>query len=192
MSRDFQAIESAFGLVDREVWIVTSSTADGRRGGLLATWIAEASIDRENPILLAGIAPNHYTRELIDDSAAFAAHLVTSDEISVALDFAIGSGRDRDKLKGIEFQAAVTGSPILKAALAWFDCRVFHRVDTGDRIYYWADVLAADCLRDGSPLRQKELFRAANEPQRKQLIADRDFDIEIQRPLCQAWRKSLA
>ncbi|MCH5374424.1 MAG: flavin reductase family protein, partial [Planctomycetes bacterium] len=106
-------------MVDREVWIVTSSTEDGRRGGLLATWVAQASIDRDNPVLLAGIAPNHYTAELIDESRSLAAHLVSADQAALALSFAIGSGRDRDKLAGLEFRSAASGSPILAAAHLW-------------------------------------------------------------------------
>ena len=67
-------IEEVFGIVDREVWIVTAT--DGtRRGGLVATWVSQASIDREHPVVLIGIAPNHFTAELIDASRAFGLHL---------------------------------------------------------------------------------------------------------------------
>ena len=58
-------VESIFRLVNREIWIVTA--ADGeRRGGLAATWVSQASIDRDKPVVVIGIAPNHFTAELID------------------------------------------------------------------------------------------------------------------------------
>mgnify|MGYP002087204098 CR=1 FL=1 len=58
-------IDALLRLVDREVWIVTAA-AGGKRGGLTATWVAQASIDRERPVILAGLAPNHFTTELVE------------------------------------------------------------------------------------------------------------------------------
>ncbi len=53
-------IEQVFGLIDREIWIVTAA-AGGKRGGLVATWVSQASIDKHTPTVVVGIAANHYT-----------------------------------------------------------------------------------------------------------------------------------
>ena len=93
--------DAIFRQVTREIWIVTA--ADGqRRGGLVATWVAQASLDPTTPVVMIAIAQNHYTRELIDASGTFALHMITADQISLAWQFAIGSGRDRDKLSGLK------------------------------------------------------------------------------------------
>ena len=68
-------IDSALRLVDREIWVVTASDGE-RRGGLVATWVTAASIDRERPMLLAALGANHFTTELVQTSKAFAAHLL--------------------------------------------------------------------------------------------------------------------
>jgi flavin reductase (DIM6/NTAB) family NADH-FMN oxidoreductase RutF len=128
-------IDTILRLVDREVWIVTSAAA-GNRGGLTATWVAPASIDAQRPVLLVGIAPNHFTAELIEESHAFVAHLLRVDQTSLAFDFARDSGRQRDKLTGLEFASAVTGVPVLRDCLAWLDCRVFAQYDAGDRLFF--------------------------------------------------------
>ena len=123
-------IESIFRLVHREIWIVTA--ADGqRRGGLAATWVSQASIDRDNPVVLIGIAPNHFTAELIDASQSFALHLISLDAIELAWNFALGSGRDRDKLAGIAATRGITGSPLLHDALAFLECRAQAPVSHG-------------------------------------------------------------
>src|SRR5438132_216552 len=63
MTAELDEIDSALRLVDRELWIITAS--DGpRRGGLVATWVSVASIDRQRPVLLACLAPNRFTTEL--------------------------------------------------------------------------------------------------------------------------------
>ena len=183
-------IEQVFGNIDREVWIVTAA-AGGRRGGLVATWVSQASIDREHPIVMAGIAPNHFTAELIDASQAFGLHLITEGQVDHAWNFGVGSGRDRDKLAGIETSVKETGSPILRECLAWLDCRVFGAHRTGDRIYYWADVVAGDMASAGLPLTESQLIGLATDTQKRALRRGRDADIAIQRPRQQAWRADL-
>jgi flavin reductase (DIM6/NTAB) family NADH-FMN oxidoreductase RutF len=184
------AVAAVFQLTDREVWVVTAA-AGNRRGGLLATWVSEASIDREHPTVLAGIAPNHFTAELIDAAGGFAAHLLRADQIALALDFALGSGRDRDKLQGLAVTIHQTGSPVLHDCLAWLDCRVYARLEAGDRIYYWADAVAAGCRGSQRPLTQAGLLAAANDEQHRLLRDDLRHDVALQRPWAAAWREHL-
>jgi flavin reductase (DIM6/NTAB) family NADH-FMN oxidoreductase RutF len=191
-------IDAALRLVDRELWIITA--ADGkRRGGLLATWVSAASIDPERPVLLAGISPNHFTAELVQSSRAFAAHLLRTDQIELAWNFANGSGRDRDKLAGLEVQKHETGSPVLTDCLAWFDCRVFADYNAGDRLFFWADIVAGSGPDPAVPRSTSEATRALCEhrffhsltpAQRQSLLADRNSDILKSRPLHHQWRQS--
>lgn len=202
---DFAAIDAALRLIDREIWVITA--ADGeRRGGLVATWVSTASIDRDRPVLLAGIAPNHFTAELVQASGAFAAHLLRPDQSAVAWNFAAGSGRDRDKLASVECSRGQTGSPLLADCLAWFDCRVFARYDAGDRLFFWADVagtLRVPSLGNGSSmaddgtrsvptttatLREHVFITSLTDDQRRQLLADRTADLAVHRPLYDSWR----
>lgn len=188
--RDLDAIDAALRLVNRELWIVTAAAGE-RRGGLAATWVSSASIDREHPVMLVGIAPNHYTAELIDASGAFGLHLLDTSQVAVAMNFARGSGRERDKLAGLEMNTGQTGAPLLANCLAWFDCRAFARISTGDRIFYWADVLAAGQPGTGTPLREQDFFAGATAEQKAALLANRDADIKVQHPPWKAWRESL-
>ena len=180
-------IDRVLRLVDREVWIITAA-AGQRRGGLTATWVTQASIDRQRPVLIAGIAPNHFTATLVDESLAFAAHLLRADQAAVAFNFAQGSSRQRDKFAGLTTIARPSGPPILADCLAWCDCRVFSRHDTGDRLFFWADVVEARQVSQALPLREQSFFQALSEDQRRQLAADRKADIAAQRPLHESWR----
>ncbi len=190
MTAEFSTIESALKLVDRELWVVTA--ADGaRRGGLLATWVSSASIDRARSVLLAGIAPNHFTAELVDASGHVGLHLLRPDQMEIALGFAIGSGRDRDKFAGVDLEVSASGTPLMKDCLAWFEGQVFARLATGDRTFYWIEVLTAGRNGDGPAAREQDLFRAATPEQMTKLIASRDADIALQRPAHDAWRGAL-
>ncbi len=183
-------IEQVFGLIDREIWIVTAAAGD-ERGGLVATWVSQASIDKNTPTVVVGIATNHYTCELIDLSSAFALHLLRPDQMEVAWDFASGSGRDRDKLALLAAHTEGSESPVLDDCLAWLDCRVFFRFDGGDRIYFFADVLSGGILDAGNPLSESMLIGGATEEQCAALAEHRDRDILSQRPLYREWREQV-
>lgn len=193
MPPNLDQIDAVLKLVDREVWIVTAAAGknalDNRRGGLTATWVQSASIDRERPVLLAAIAPNHFTAELIQSTGGFAAHLLRVDQVAVAWNFANGSSRDRDKLAGLQFTLGETHSPILADCRAWCDCRVFARFDAGDRLFFWADVLSAGQPSGGPPLREQEFIKGLSSDQRTALLASREADVMIQRPLHEDWRR---
>jgi len=76
----------------------------------------------------------------------------------------------------------------LEHCLAWFDCRVFARHDAGDRLFFWADVVAAERRGTGNPLREQAFIRSLTDEQRKVLALQRELDLKIQRPLADAWR----
>lgn len=179
-----------FQLIDREIWIVTAADTH-RRGGLVATWVAQANLDLDRPQVQIAIARNHFTSELVDASGAFALHLIERGQIEHVWNFGIGSGRDRDKLKGLPAATSITGAPILQDCLAWMDCRVFTQLDAGDRIIYWADVVAAARHRHGQPLRAAAALAAADSSQLEALEDNLRRDIDIQRPLNAAWRTSV-
>ncbi|HTN76401.1 MAG TPA: flavin reductase family protein [Pirellulaceae bacterium] len=185
-----ESIDAALRLVNRELWIVTA-THGASRGGLVATWVSSVSIDREHPVMLIGLAPQHFTRELVEQSGCLGLHLIATDQLASAFDFAIGSGRDRDKLQGLETFTAVTGAPLLKECVAWFDCRVFARLVTGDRVFFWADIVAGETIRAIAPAREHDLFAGATAEQKQKLIADRAASVAVQRPAQAAWCRNL-
>ena len=178
---------AAMELLDREIWIITAEQGE-RRGGLVATWVSWASIDPASPQVLISLARNHFTAELVAGSGRFAAHLITAAQLDLVWNFALGSGRDRDKLQGIPLQPRPDSPPILAACLLWLDCRVFQRLDAGDRLYFWADVVEGGQVAEGTPLRQQQALALATEAQRSQLDADRKRDIALLRPLHLRWR----
>lgn len=191
MAENNQEINQVFGLLDREVWIVTSAAA-GRRGGLLATWVSQASIDPEDPLVVIALAVNHHTKELVERGGAFGLHLIARDQIELAWQFALGSGRDRDKLAGVDQAPRATGVPILADCLAWLDCQVIDRHEAADRMLFWGRVVGGGVLRTGTPLRERELMASATPEQAQALRRDLQSDIELQRPLIAAWKANCA
>jgi flavin reductase (DIM6/NTAB) family NADH-FMN oxidoreductase RutF len=165
--------------MDREIWIITVA-ARGRRGGLTATSVSVASLDPQRPMLLVGITPNHFTAELIAGSEAFVAHLLRPDQAAVAWNFADGSGRDRDKLATLTTNTSPQGVPILVDCLAWLECRSLNRFTAADRVFFWADVIAAQTVSPGPPLRENAFMGSLTDSQRRQLAAAKAADLTLQ------------
>lgn len=183
----FQIIDDIFRQIDREVWIVTAE-AGGRRGGLVATWVSQSSIDPQRPMLVAAIAPSHYTHDLIERSGALVAHLITAEQVKLAWQFGLKSGRNVDKFVGLEATNSGLGAPILHDCLAWLECKVVTKYETGDRTFYWTDVVAGEKKQVGPPLRERELFAAANAEQLAALKASRMVDARTLQAAAAQWR----
>ena len=176
------AADRIFKKVARPVWIVTAGTPAGR-GGLVASWVMQTSIDPLAPRVVIGLAPNHHTAQLVDRSGAFALHLIGPHHIDHVWRFGISTGAEHDKLAGLDARTGQTGSPILEECLAWFDCVVSDRHDGGDRLYFWGDVLACEELSGGPVLTEEGVFRLAHDSQKALLKRGLDEDIELHRTL---------
>jgi flavin reductase (DIM6/NTAB) family NADH-FMN oxidoreductase RutF len=182
-------VPAVLGRVDPVLWVVTAA-AGGRRGGLVATFVSEASIVPEWPRLVAGLARQHHTWALVEASGAFAVHLFGEDRLDWIWRFGLGSGRDRDKLAGLEVRQAVTGAPILEAALGWLDCRVEARLDTGDRTVYLAAVERGALSRSGRPLTVKRMMALAPAARRGELERRLAADAAVDRAAIRSWRSA--
>jgi flavin reductase (DIM6/NTAB) family NADH-FMN oxidoreductase RutF len=175
--------------LDRELWVVTAS-AQGRRGGLIATFVNQASIVPELPRVVLGVARQHNTARLIDESGAFALHLIGEEHIDWVWRFGLRSGRKEDKLEGLTVTYGPTRSPLLRDALAWLDCRVEDRLETGDRTLYLADVMAGESLRPEPPLRFSRMIELAEPERRLQLKEQIERDRIIEAAAIETWRQT--
>ena len=179
---------SVFALVDRALWVVTAASGQ-RHGGLVATFVSDASIVPELPRVVAGLAKQHHTWGLVEESGAFALHLIDEGLLEWVWRFGLASGRDGDKLAGLDVRAGPTGSPILADALAWLDCRVEARLDTGDRTLYLAEVVAAGVNRPGTPLTFQRMLQFAPPGRRAELRRRYDADGKADAAAIRAWRE---
>jgi flavin reductase (DIM6/NTAB) family NADH-FMN oxidoreductase RutF len=178
---DTTAAVALFARLDRELWLVTAQTGE-RRGGLIATFVGQASLCPEYPRVVVGISRQHYTWELIEASGAFGLHLLGVDNVAWVEQFGLLTGHETDKFAGRQTELALTGSPILVDALGWLDCSVETKLETGDRTLYLAQVVQGDLAGQGSPLtvRQMMAHLAPGVLARLSYLVDRDSGIDAQ------------
>jgi flavin reductase (DIM6/NTAB) family NADH-FMN oxidoreductase RutF len=133
----------AFTALVHGVYVIT--TASGTQvNGMTASWVSQVSL---NPLLLmVSIAPSRYTHDLIKESEVFAVNVLTADQVDLGKRFGFASGRRVDKFAGLDFITAVTGSPILPQAYAYFDARLVGTFPAGDHTLFVGEVVAAKIL----------------------------------------------
>jgi flavin reductase (DIM6/NTAB) family NADH-FMN oxidoreductase RutF len=186
--RPVQDINAVLAQLDRELWVVTA--ADGKqRGGLIATFVSQASIVPEMPRVLVGIAKQHHTRKLIDASGVFALHLLEETKLEWVWRFGLQSGHGVDKLAGLAWQLGATASPLLSEALAWLECRVEARFDTGDRTVYLAEVVAGKKISAAKPLTFRHLLQLAPPERLAQMKALLVRDAHADALVIERWRE---
>jgi flavin reductase (DIM6/NTAB) family NADH-FMN oxidoreductase RutF len=181
-------VNQVFATIDRELWLVTAR-AGFRRGGLLATFVNQASIVPDLPRVLVGLARQHFTHELVEASGAFALHLLGEEHLEWAWRFGLESGQDVDKLAGLAHTDKATGSPVLTEAPAWLDCRVEARLDSGDRTIYLAEVVDGHMVGNQPVLTVKRLLQLAPGDKLRQLKEALARDGQVDAAAIRAWRR---
>lgn len=105
------------------VQIVTTAHEGEKRG---VTITAACSVSDNPPMLLACVNASNPKNAIFEKSGRFALNTLSADQIELANAF---SGRDPAMTSEQRFamgnwQELVTGAPVLKDALAAFDCRI--------------------------------------------------------------------
>jgi flavin reductase (DIM6/NTAB) family NADH-FMN oxidoreductase RutF len=96
------------------------------------------------------VHPNRYSHTLIANSGCFALHVLTSDQSDLLGRF---KGPDpHAKFSSIQWQPGLTGCPVLKDCMAYFECRVTAEYTPGNHTLFLGEVLEAQVIGKGNIL----------------------------------------
>jgi flavin reductase (DIM6/NTAB) family NADH-FMN oxidoreductase RutF len=130
----------AMALLPTGVTVVT--IADGR-DDIGATVSALVSISTDPPVVMLSVAGEGYVAEVVGEVGAFAVSVLAADQRAVAGRFAAeGRPSARHLVSGLaHHRGAHTGAIVLDDALAAMECSVRQRVEVGDHVVFFADVV---------------------------------------------------
>ncbi|MEA2086340.1 MAG: flavin reductase [Chloroflexota bacterium] len=131
---------------------VVCSRKGGRLNGQIANTVFQ--ITSEPPTIAVSINKNNSTHEFIRESKVMAVSVLSRDTpLSFIGHFGFKSGRDIDKLKGINYKTGETRAPVVTDnALAYLEARVIQEVDVGTHTIFVGELVGADVLREGEPM----------------------------------------
>ncbi|MBF6601246.1 MAG: flavin reductase [Dehalococcoidia bacterium] len=149
-----ESAKPALEQISYGLYIIGSKDGD-EVNGMTANWLTQCSFE-PRMVALAVEAESH-TMTNIRASRVFSVNLVAEADTRLIEQFVEPQARAGNKLGGIDFRTATTGSPILEQALAWLECEVVQTVMTGDHELVVGRVVAGGENREGEPLTLKAM-----------------------------------
>ena len=141
--------------------VAITSSWQGKVNAQIAVTVITASIVHDVPRLIVGIWKGNFTHEFIVNSRAFAVHLLNRGQLQLVKNFGFYTGREREKLKNVPYSLGTTGSPILKEAHSYADCRVINAMDGGDMTGFLVDVVDGGIITGGEWMTLDYFYYAA-------------------------------
>jgi flavin reductase (DIM6/NTAB) family NADH-FMN oxidoreductase RutF len=129
------------------MYVIGSHKGDRLNGQIANTLV---QLPSEPPTVAVSINKSNLTNEFIKASRVFAASMICqSAPLPFIGGFGFRSGRDVDKLKGINYKSGQTGSPIfLDNTTAYIEAEVIQDVDVGTHTIFIGKVVAAEILTE--------------------------------------------
>ena len=146
---DRAAITSAMSHLTHGVYVL--GTRRGReQTAMTASWVAQTS--ERPPTVAVAVRDDRYTHDIIIESGTFSLSVLREDQVNVATHFAETSGEYHDKLRGIPYDLAPSGAPVLLDCLAYLDCRVLDTARVGDHTVFIGEVTTGEAYGRDYPL----------------------------------------
>ena len=91
-----------------------------------------ASIVPERPRLLVSLSKTNYTEGLVRASGWLSVTLLSDTQAGLLEPLGLRSGRDGNKLTGLEVELTASGAPTFPGGVGALDCEVLEALDLGD------------------------------------------------------------
>ena len=146
------SVASSFQRLTQGVYVVGVAHAE-MRNAFTAAWVMQVSFD---PLLLAlSINPRNSSYVLVKEGGAFSVNVLKKGQLDLAAHF--GRPARADKLAVTEWTTGRTGAPLLREAVAWFECRVLAEYPAGDHVLVLGQVIAGKLLdAEGEPMTYRD------------------------------------
>ena len=129
------------------LYVVTSKKGD-RLNGQIANTVFQ--ITSEPATVAVSINKKNLTWEYIKDSGVFAVSVLCQDTpLPFIGRFGFKSGRETDKLAGLDIKMGLTGAPIvLDNAVSYLEAKLTGELDVGTHTVFVGQIVDADVLND--------------------------------------------
>lgn len=147
MSFTSRALRDTLGMFPTGVAVVTTRTSDGQLHGVTVNSFNSVSL--EPPLVLFSLARSLSILPAFLSAEAYAVNILREDQRHISARFAAPAD---DKWGDTEYQAGMTGSPILHSAITALECRPHAHHDGGDHVIFVGKVVHFDKPEHHKPL----------------------------------------
>ena len=139
-SMDEQAKKTALRRIPYGLFLLTARNGDEIASGTV-NWVTQTSF--KPPMVAVGIKQDSHPYGVVKASGSFALNALGSDQKDVAQAFFGTVKPEGDKLGPVTFTDGATGSPVIKEAPAYWECRVVGVLEQGDHHVFLGEVVEA-------------------------------------------------
>lgn len=141
-------VEQAVGRIIGSLCVVTAKEGD-RSSAMLASWVSQASFNP--PGLTIAVAKDRAVETLTHTGNQFVLNILKEgNHLGLMKHFLKPFGPAQDRFAGVAAQETENGTPILDDALAYLECSVQNRLESGDHWLVYATVESGKVLnQDG-------------------------------------------
>jgi flavin reductase (DIM6/NTAB) family NADH-FMN oxidoreductase RutF len=127
MSFDSRALRNALGRFATGVTVISTMSPDQRAIGMTANSFSSVSLDP--PLVLWSLQNNSDVYPLFSEPAYFAINILSQQQLALSNRYA---RKDEHELSAEHYRIGRYGSPILRGAIASFECKLEATHDGGD------------------------------------------------------------
>lgn len=147
------------------LYIVGSKEEGGQVNGMMADWVMQVSF--EPRLVAVAFEGTSHTLGNIRERKYFSVNLLAQDDESMELARRFAQpfsgqkvkGREGEertkvhyKLDGVQYRTSINGTPVLDAAVAWFECELVEERPIGDHVLVVGAVLDGGIVKDVEPM----------------------------------------
>lgn len=133
------------------LYVICSKKGDRFNGQIANTVFQVCS---EPPTIAVAINKQNLTNSFIAESKVFTVSILAQDTpLNFIGSFGFRSGRDVDKLQGINYKLGETGAPVvLDNTLAYLEAKVVNQLEVGTHTLFIGEIVAAEVIKEGEPM----------------------------------------
>ena len=106
-----------------------------------------------NPTLvLVSVDRSADTLPILQKTGRFNVSILSAHQENLSRQFATKNSPESNGLIGVDYSVGAGGLPLIKGALAYFECRTLHEYDGGDHIIFAGEVEAIEVSQEEEPL----------------------------------------
>ena len=129
------------------IYVLTSGTGQDING-MIASWVTQVSYDP--PLILVAVHPNRRTHYLVQKSKAFVLHVLSSEQKDLMTRF---KGPDPlRKFEGLQWEAGLTGCPILRDCVAFLECKLRNTYRPGNHSLFIGEIVNGRAINNSPVL----------------------------------------
>ena len=114
------------------------------------SWLSQCSM--KPPRVMLGVHRGAHSLEMIKAGKVFSVNFLGKDDKKILEQFFKATPSNGNRFGDLGFALKKTNTPILDAAVAYLECEVKDIVEAGDHSIVIGEVVAAQVVKDGSPL----------------------------------------